>query len=100
MNTYTVKSTDGSYNIIADNWSVGHEGLKFYQREKVVAWFTTWDYWICNSEDFYTGLDEIKEAYKAYKSSITREIAEFNFRHLVDLISQHILGMEDENKSS
>lgn len=68
MNKYQVKSVDGKYTIEADSWSVGDEGLKFYQyallkpcgegnedkteyQRWVVAWFTSWDYWML--EDVY-----------------------------------------------
>ena len=97
MNTYTVKSTDGTYNIIADNWSVGHEGLKFYQKEKMVAWFTTWDFWMCESEDFETGLDEIAAAYKIDKYVCDPYERDIRLRNLVYAITRHILGVEDED---
>ncbi len=38
MKKYQVKGCDGCYTIIADTWSVGQEGLKFYQNKEIVAW--------------------------------------------------------------
>jgi len=69
MNKYLVKSVDGKYSIEADTWSVGVEGLKFYTWDRlpppngdgiedkkeytrwVIAWFTTWDYWVLQGEN-------------------------------------------------
>jgi hypothetical protein len=117
MNKYTVKSTDGTYNIIADTWSVGVEGLKFYIWDElpklgdgiedkkeyqrwVIAWFTTWDYWLCESEDFYSGLDEIKKAYIKDKFETDPLRIHMPLRNLVHAITRHILGVQDENKPS
>lgn len=63
MNKYIVMCLKDQYVIKADCWSVGVEGLKFYQwdrlapskigqelERKIVAWFTTWDYWILGNE--------------------------------------------------
>lgn len=54
MNKYEVLCCGGTYIIIAEDWRVGCEGLKFIINNEVVAWFTSFDYWI------YTG--KINEA--------------------------------------
>jgi hypothetical protein len=51
MEKYEVLCMNSKYLIKADNWCVGIDGLKFYQQEEIVAWFTTWDYWkVLNNE--------------------------------------------------
>lgn len=50
MNEYSIGCLRDVFYIRADKWSVGTEGLKFYQKDKVVAWFTTWDYWKLEEE--------------------------------------------------
>lgn len=36
----------GTYHVQAHSWSVGSEGLKFKINDSIIAWFTTFDYWI------------------------------------------------------
>jgi len=70
MNKYIVKSTDGKYSITANFWTVGNEGLRFYQLPNdvdkttentygkyMVAWFTTWDYWML--EDAHDRINDL-----------------------------------------
>lgn len=45
METYQIRCLNEDYYILADKWAVGEDGLKFFQGEKAVAWFTTWDCW-------------------------------------------------------
>lgn len=45
MDKYQVIAKGDKYLIKATHWSVGDDGLKFYQGEKIVAWFNTWDNW-------------------------------------------------------
>ena len=45
MKNYQVLCLGIYYVIQADNWSVSSEGLKFYQNDKIVFWFISWDFW-------------------------------------------------------
>jgi hypothetical protein len=51
MQDYEVRCLNDKYRIEADNWSVGTEGLKFYQSKEVIAWFTSWEYWMVKQKN-------------------------------------------------
>ncbi len=46
MKSYEILCCGTNYYVKADTWSVGNEGLKFIIKNEIVAWFTTFDYWI------------------------------------------------------
>ncbi len=50
LNRYEVLCCGGTYEIVAESWKVGSEGLIFYGDNKTIAWFTSFDYWIYKGE--------------------------------------------------
>ncbi len=51
LNNYEVLCMGEKYYLAAQSWSVGTEGLKFSKNDEIVAWFTSWDYWMIIDED-------------------------------------------------
>ena len=51
MNKYEVLCLSSYYKILATGWSVGVDGLKFFQGTDVVAWFTIWDFWRLDKDE-------------------------------------------------
>lgn len=50
MNKYEIYIERNMFEIEADDWQVSPEGLKFYVNKKIIAWFTSFDCWICKGE--------------------------------------------------